>query len=218
MFFYQIFHDPVYFASTVIIVILSISIHELFHALAALSQGDDTAVRAGRLTLNPLAHMGQTSVVMLVLFGVAWGQTPVNPSRFKYPFSDALVSFAGPFANLLLLVLSVWAVLLLQKTGVHSGLSSSWASVIMDFFSLAAMLNAFLFLFNMLPVPPLDGFGILETFLPFLRPLLQSLSQYGFFLLIILFMFFGLGGFLLGVARLMVWKVSVLSGGILQAL
>jgi Zn-dependent protease len=214
MFFYQIFQNPIYFGSTVIIVILSITIHELFHALAALSQGDDTAVRAGRLTLNPLAHMGQTSVIMLVLFGVAWGQTPVNPSRFKYPFSDALVSFAGPFANLLLLVLSVWGVLLMQKAGFHS----SSAEVVVGFFSLAALLNAFLFLFNMLPVPPLDGFGILETFLPFLRPLLQSLSQYGFFLLMILFMFFGLGGFLLGIARLMVWKVSVLSGGILQAL
>lgn len=214
MFFYQMFQNPVYFANTVLIVILSITIHELFHALAALSQGDDTAVRAGRMTLNPLAHMGQTSVIMLVLFGIAWGQTPINRSRFKYPFSDALVSFAGPFANLLLLVVSVWAVLLLQKAGTHSPVANG----VMDFFSLAAVLNAFLFLFNMLPVPPLDGFGILETFLPFLRPLLQSLSQYGFFLLMVLFMFFGLGGFLFAIARLMVWKVSILSGGILQAL
>jgi Zn-dependent protease len=214
MFLYQLFRDPVYFASTVIIVILSITVHELFHALAALSQGDDTAARVGRLTLNPLAHMGQTSVMMLVLFGVAWGQTPVNRSRLKYPFSEALVAFAGPFANLLLLVLSVWAVLFIQKAGLHSAA----AEMGMGFFSLAALLNAFLFLFNMLPVPPLDGFGILETFFPFLRPLLQSLSQYGFFLLIVLFMFFGLGGYLFFLARLMVWKVSVLSGGILQAL
>jgi Zn-dependent protease len=214
MFFTQLFHNPAYFLNVVVIIIVSITIHEFFHAVAALSQGDDTAVKAGRLTLNPLVHMGQASILMLVFLGIAWGETPVNESRFKYPFSRALVSFAGPFANLLLLCVSVWVVLLLRK----AALPYAAADATMDFFSVAALLNAFLFLLNMLPLPPLDGFSVLETFLPFLRRFTLSLSQYGFFILIVLFLFFGLGRLLMAIAALMVGTVVALSEGILQAL
>jgi Zn-dependent protease len=214
-----LFSDPAYFFYVVVIVIASISVHECFHALAALWQGDDTAARLGRITLNPMAHMSQTAIVMLMLLGITWGSTPVSEGRLKWRFSPVIVGFAGPFANLLLLVLSVWAGLLLVhfKSGLPAGMSA-WQEAGMEFFSLAAMLNAFLFLLNMLPIPPLDGFGILETFLPVLRRYSFSLSQYGFFILIVLFMFLGLGNLLRELAGQMVWKVAGFSQGMVSAL
>lgn len=214
MFVETLFRDPPYFVNVVVIVMISISVHEYFHALAALSQGDDTAARQGRLTLNPMVHMGQASILMLVLLGMAWGETPVNRSRLKHSFSPALVSFAGPFANLLMMTFCTVGAILL----VRAGASGAMADATERFLSLAALLNAFLFLLNMLPLPPLDGFGVLETFLPPLRRYAVSLSQYGFLILVVLFLFFGLGGFLMTMAQLMVGMVAGFSMRILPAL
>jgi Zn-dependent protease len=197
MFVEKILTDPGYFFSASMIVVASITIHELSHALAASSQGDDTAAKRGYLTLNPLVHMGPASLMMLLLFGFAWGQTPINPSRFRHRFSGALVSFAGPLANLLLMVLAVW---FLGTPGLSGGLKA--------FLGLAAILNAFLFLFNMLPVPPLDGFGVLETFVPAVRRQASGLSQYGFLILLVLFFFFGLGDVLYDAAWRLVREVG----------
>lgn len=219
MFIFQLFQDPAYFVSIVVIVIIAISIHEMAHAVAAYSQGDDTAALAGRLTVDPRAHMSQTAIMMLMFFGIAWGSTPVNESRLKNPFSRALVSFAGPLANLILMVGSVWVTLLLQRyASAFPDTLAGFHSSALDFFSLAAVLNGVLFLLNMLPVPPLDGFHILETFIPILRRYSFSLSQYGFFILIILFMFLGLGRTLYVLAELMVWKVTIFSHGLIPAL
>lgn len=214
MFLETLFRDPSYFVNVVVIVMISISVHEYFHALAALWQGDDTAARLGRLTLNPAVHMGQASIVMLVLFGLAWGETPVNRARLNHPFSPAVVSFAGPFANLLLMTVGTVGALFLQRAGINGG----WAGATANFLSLAALFNAFLFLLNMLPIPPLDGFGVLETFLPPLRRYAVSLSQYGFLILVILFLFFGLGGILMMIARVMVGIVANFTMEILPAL
>jgi len=214
MFLSNLFTNPAYFVNVVVIVIISITVHEFFHALAALWQGDDTAARAGRLSLNPLVHMGQTSIIMLILLGIAWGETPVNRSRLKYSFSPAIVSFAGPFANLLLLMLGVWIGLIFQKW--HIG--GFMADAVPPFCYLVALFNGFLFLLNMLPLPPLDGFGVLETFAPPLRRYAVSLSQYGFLILVVLFLFFNLGRVLMLIAQLMVGEVASLSGGILKAL
>jgi len=215
----NLFTDPAYFFSVVVIVIVSISVHECFHAMAALSQGDDTAAKQGRITLNPRVHMSQTAIIMLMLIGVTFGSTPVNESRMRWRFSPALVSFAGPLANLLLMVGAIWLGLL--RNHYASLLSPSlviWQEVVSNFLSLAAIFNAYLFLLNMLPIPPLDGFGILETFIPILRRYSFSLSQYGFFILMVLFIFMGLGNVLQALAQWMVWKVMIFSQGIIPSL
>lgn len=209
MFLELLFRDPIQFLDTVVIIIVSITIHEWFHAVAALSQGDDTAARAGRLSLNPMVHMGVESIVMLVFFGLAWGQTPVNRSRFRAAWSPALVSFAGPFANLLLMVLSAWVMLHVELFHLSDSLSVS----VGRFVSLAALLNGFLFLLNMLPLPPLDGFGVLETFLPILRRYSVSWSRYSLFILLAAFLFLGLGRFLsLGALALLASVTAILRG------
>jgi Zn-dependent protease len=195
MFLMELFRNPYYFFGTVVIVMLSVSFHEFAHALAAQSQGDNTAARAGRLTLNPMAHMSSMAVVLLIMIGITFGSTPVNRSRFRHWFSDAIVSFAGPLANLLLVV----GALLFQNR-----VPPAWQV----FLELTAMLNAYLFLLNLIPLPPLDGFGILETFVPALRPLGHRLSPYGFLILMSLFFVLNLGDLLFGTARHLVSAIS----------
>jgi Zn-dependent protease len=95
-----LFDDPMLFIRIVILVIFSITIHELAHGLAAMSQGDDTPKRLGHLTWNPVVHMGIESLIFLVVTGMSWGQMPVNPSNFRdRKWGGILVSAAGPLSN-----------------------------------------------------------------------------------------------------------------------
>ena len=86
----------------VTVVMFSICFHEYSHAYAALLQGDSTAAERGHLTMNPMVQMGTFSIIMLLFIGISWGSVPVNRRKFRHKYSDALVSFAGPAANVLL--------------------------------------------------------------------------------------------------------------------
>lgn len=142
----------------IFLVIFSVCCHEYAHARVALWQGDSTAADEGHLTLNPLKQMGPLSLVMLAFIGIAWGAVPVNPSRMKHRYSDALVSFAGPATNLLLfLLMGAACFLVVWRHG---------SVVAVEFFKIGAVLNIVLFLFNLIPVPPLDGYSILKHFFP----------------------------------------------------
>ena len=157
----KLFSDPEQFFVQLLVVVFSICCHEYSHAWMALRQGDPTAAERGHLTLNPLKQMGTFSLIMLAFLGIAWGMTPVNPKRFKHRYSDALVSFAGPGMNLLLFVvfclLTAIAVMSkMQPTAVH-------------IFFTGALFNMVLFILNMLPIPPLDGWSVLNCFFPQLR-------------------------------------------------
>jgi Zn-dependent protease len=156
-----LFKDPIFFSRYIAIIIISIVIHELAHGLAALSQGDDTPRVSGHMTLNPIVHMGWLSIIFLLMTGMAWGAMPVNPSRFKSAtWGDAMVSLAGPFSNLLLCTIGVLA---MKLTG-------DAAFVSQDFLRMFALINAALFVFNLLPIPPLDGFQAIAAFVPPLQP------------------------------------------------
>ena len=141
------FENPFYYFSWIFVVMFSICVHEYAHAATALRRGDNTAALLGHLSLNPLKQMGVQSLVMLVLFGVAWGAVPVNPRRLKSSASEAMVALAGPLANLVLVLF--FTVLLLA--------TDRWLPVksVTSFCWLAAQANGILFLLNMLPVPPL---------------------------------------------------------------
>ncbi|MDX2086107.1 MAG: site-2 protease family protein [Candidatus Melainabacteria bacterium] len=168
----------------VMIMVGSICLHELFHALAAWSQGDRTAKEQGYFTLNPLVHMGVTSLVFLMLFGIAWGACPVNSARLRHGgWSEAWVSFAGPLANAILM--------LAFAAGFH--LLPAAASL-QSFCALAAMLNAGLLLFNLIPIPPLDGAGVVSGLLPASRKFYAAIEPVGM-LLVMLLLWFNVGGF-----------------------
>ena len=147
-----------------ILFLTSIPIHEWAHAWTAYRLGDDTAARRGRLTLNPLAHLDPVGVITLVLFGYGWGKpVPVSPYRLRgnWRTSWALVSAAGPFSNLVLALLAAIP-LRLGLVSSYSSAKISLPGILMSFI----LINLSLMLFNLIPVPPLDGSRILGRFMP----------------------------------------------------
>lgn len=167
MFIKLLFNDPNTYFMWVTLVVFSICCHEYFHARVALWQGDSTAADQGHLTLNPMKQMGLFAIVMLMLIGISWGQVPVNPSRMKHKYSDALVSFAGPFMNLMLFFIFATGASLVTKFSPYVPYNSSGPEFgAMMLLSLGAALNIVLFIFNMLPIPILDGFNVLCYFFP----------------------------------------------------
>ncbi|WP_445631860.1 site-2 protease family protein [Nostoc sp. DSM 114167] len=185
MFIETLITNPIHFFRIVVIVIFSITLHELAHGWAAMSQGDDTPEQTGHLTLNPVVHMGQESLIFLCLMGIAWGQMPVNPSKFRSgKLGNILVSAAGPISNLALGILFIMMLKILANLSL-SGLFSA------EFLYLAARINLTLFLFNLLPIPPLDGFHVFSEIFPQLKPL--KYTQFGLFAMMVLFIVPGFG-------------------------
>lgn len=178
-----------------IAVIVSLSIHEASHALAAKLQGDDTAQREGRLTLNPLAHIDPVGTVFLPLMlmflgGVMFGwakPVPVNLRKLRSPkWGHVFVAAAGPISNLLLCAISLFIL-----SSYHSEVPLTPQNK-GDIFTAAclslALINAFLAVFNLIPLAPLDGSTVFAAFLPGkLRYLYdQFVVPYGMIILLVL--------------------------------
>jgi Zn-dependent protease len=184
MFLTSLFIDPIFFLRVVLIVIISVTIHELAHGVVALSQGDSTPRAEGHLTPNPVVHMGWHAIVFLCITGVAWGQMPVNPEKFRYGrLSNVVVATAGPLANLALAGLAI----VVMKGVINPGLVS------FEFFYLAARINLVLFLFNLVPIPPLDGFQIFSELFPSIKPAQDSPFALFCLMLLLLVPMFGSG-------------------------
>jgi Zn-dependent protease len=167
---------------------ISLSVHEFAHAYLANKLGDSTAKNLGRLTLNPLKHIDLVGSVLMPVIAFASGlmiigwakPVPVNPNNFKKPYSDdAVVSVAGPISNLALAFL--FAVILFFNNTINT---DSWLNGIL---TLAVYFNIFLFAFNLLPIPPLDGSHILFDLFP--NRLTAKILNLGFYGTIILFLF-----------------------------
>lgn len=150
-------------------VVLALSVHELSHGYAAYKMGDDTARLAGRLTLNPLAHIDPVGFLMMLFIGFGWAKpVPINTLRFRNQRKGlAIVSFAGPLSNLLMAFVSALLCSLLGALGYAPLLYAAFAplNVLAYTLYLFALLNIGLALFNLIPLPPLDGSNILLSFL-----------------------------------------------------
>src|SRR3954468_23156083 len=153
----------IYFGALIVAIIL----HEISHGIVALWFGDDTAKRAGRLTLNPIPHIDPFGSIILPALGALSGYpvlafakpVPVNPARLRNPRRDMLVvSLAGPATNLLLMAIGA----LVARSLYHANADPA----LIDFAFAFAIVNLFLGLFNLLPIPPLDGSAIVERVMP----------------------------------------------------
>lgn len=172
--------SPSELIQAIIIIVISLTVHEFGHSLMAIRLGDDAPRREGRLTLNPLAHIDFIGFVMLLVAGFGWAK-PVNidPRALKKPQRDEiLISLAGPLANVLLAVaaaLIVWAFVAARES-----ISRTLLVGIFNVLTQAAAINMGLALFNMLPIPPLDGSHLVTTWLTRVNmPLAVTYFRYG---------------------------------------
>jgi Zn-dependent protease len=154
-----------------IVLLLSLTFHEFAHAWSAWKLGDDTAARLGRLTLNPIPHIDPMGTLLLPLLGapIGWAKpVPVDPSRFRrgvrMSTGDALVSLAGPLSNIVLgLVAAVIFGVLLRLAPEVVGPGGAGRAMLVRFL----LVNAGLAIFNLLPIPPLDGSHVAAHFVPY---------------------------------------------------
>jgi len=189
----------------IVVLLLAISAHEAAHAWMSHKFGDDTAYMLGRVTLNPVAHTDPIGTLLIPIVAfilgsmggalgsiplIGWGKpTPVNPRNWtNYKLANVMVSIAGVLANLILLAIGFIAARIMLTQGFE----------VLDFFGRSSnpfailvgdmmILNMSLFVFNLLPFPPLDGSKILSTFLPAsAQPILDMLEQFGFLILMFL--------------------------------
>ena len=166
--------------------LLCIMVHESCHGLAALALGDDTAKRAGRISLNPLRHIDPVGLLMMVLFRFGWAKpVPVDPRRFRHFRSGmALTAAAGPASNV---VLAYLALIFWYPCALLNAKNGGWISYFSDFFEYTALLSAGLAVFNLFPVPPLDGSKVVFSLMPErYYAALMRYERYGFLLLMAL--------------------------------
>ena len=172
-------------------VLIAITFHEFAHAFAADKLGDDTPRRQGRLTLNPLAHLDPVGSVMLIFAGFGWGKpVEINPSNFKRTISmskgEAIVSIAGPAMNLILAVIFTFLYFTIFKFATAFCLTQV-GFVIVTLIRMTIFINIGLGVFNLIPLPPLDGSKVLKHFLPYkVKDWFERYSQVFYIIFVVL--------------------------------
>ncbi len=148
----------------VIVLLTAFPVHECAHAWVAEKLGDPTARNAGRITLNPFKHLDLFGTLCMIFVGFGWANpVPVNPNNFKNPKNGmALTAIAGPVSNLIMSFIAMIIYRVLFFVGLANG---SYPTVAMNVFALVVTLNLSLAVFNLLPIPPLDGSRIFNLFM-----------------------------------------------------
>ncbi|OMP66710.1 site-2 protease family protein [Domibacillus epiphyticus] len=164
----------------IISLLVAFTVHEFAHAYTAYKFGDDTAKDQGRLTLNPVHHLDPIGTLFILLAGFGWARpVPVNRRNFANPkLAGVLVSLAGPLSNFLIAFIAF---------GILFFIIGSAPSFAIELLNMMVWLNVLLFVFNLLPFPPLDGYRIIEDLAPpHTRMKMTQYEQYGVLLFLIL--------------------------------
>lgn len=161
MLFNLLFESPMMFLVVILVLVYALTIHEFAHAWAATLLGDQTANFSGRLTLNPLAHLDLFGSLMLLLAGFGWGRpVPVNPYNLKYKkWGEAFVALAGPIFNFISVIIFIVIFRLVAPNLAPD-------NMLVIFLSTLIVVNLTLGVFNLIPIPPLDGSKVLFAALP----------------------------------------------------
>ncbi|MBS7390400.1 MAG: site-2 protease family protein [Oscillospiraceae bacterium] len=170
------------FLARLFVVFCTLPVHEYAHAFVADKLGDKTARLSGRLTLNPMAHIDILGAIMILFVGFGYAKpVPVNPRNFKNPKKGmAFTALAGPFSNILMAVVFMLLSNVLSLFG-----SSLFVQAFYVFFSFAASINIGLAVFNLIPIPPLDGSRVLELLIP--DKYYYKFAQYERYIVIVIF-------------------------------
>lgn len=173
----SLFNSPLAFATLALAILIAVTVHEAGHAFVAHKLGDDTAKLLGRMSLNPLVHLDPLGTLALLIIGFGWGKpVPVNPNQLKYGrLGGAAVSLAGPLCN------GATALILSLVYHLTSQLASEPLQLLI---LLVVWFNILLMVFNLIPIPPLDGSKLLALFVPVNWTI--WLERFGIYLLLIL--------------------------------
>lgn len=187
----------IYLVMLILVLSFTFSIHEFMHAWVAEKMGDDTPRRQGRITLNPVAHIDPMGAIMMLMIGFGWAKpvqyNPNNLHRFKRSTCERLISLAGVFANLvtafvasLLIPVVLWLIL---KFPVNSEKGVMLEGLVISFFVYLREYGFLFMAFNLLPIPPLDGFRVVSTFIPYnKRHIFEKYTQYSYYVFLGLFL------------------------------
>lgn len=167
------------------VLLIAFTVHEFAHAYTAYKFGDPTAKQQGRLTLNPMHHLDPIGTLLIFIAGFGWARpVPVNRYYFKNPrLAGIIVSLMGPVSNFALAILGSAIFFILMVTGV----SAQLPIFVIQFFNLFIWMNVLLFVFNLLPLPPLDGYRMVQDLVsPGARAKMTQYEQYGSVIFLIL--------------------------------
>ena len=191
LFILRVFSEPREFFIITLVVVFSICLHEFFHAWTAMKFGDMTAANRGHLTLNPLKQMGPVSIIMFLVLGFAWGAVPVDNYvlRARNRNAPAIVALAGPATNFGLFLIGFFFFGFLHPRIWNLIGNEAAGQTITEFFLILGCYNAFLCIFNLLPVPGLDGWAALTEYVPRLNRLSSEFAKGATIFLIFLLLF-----------------------------
>jgi|SaaInlStandDraft_4_1057021.scaffolds.fasta_scaffold03265_9 Zn-dependent protease len=183
----QFIHSLAFFLQLIPAFLIVLSVHECAHAFTALLLGDDTAKKMGRLTLNPLAHIDPMGLLFLIIFRIGWAK-PVrfDQRNFKHPrLYSVLTAFAGPVSNFVL----AFFTFVLIKYFPSNFLPVAFSVTVIHVLKLIAQISVMLGVFNLLPIPPLDGSHILMVLFLYKYPrVLMWFYKYSLFIILLLFL------------------------------
>ena len=180
-------------------VIIAITFHEFAHGYAAYKLGDDTAKRQGRLSLNPFAHLDPIGTLMLLVAGFGWGKpVEVDPRNYTRKISmekgEAIVSLAGPLMNFILAIIFTLIYCAIYKFAGIAFMTSTVGMVILMLLSSTISINIGLGVFNLIPLPPLDGSKIIMPFLPYKAKEFFVNNEQIFYIVFVLIWITGIAG------------------------
>jgi len=189
-----LFQNPLYFLIAVFVLIvpllISITIHEWAHGFVAYKFGDNTPKEQGRLSLNPLRHLDPVGTLMLFIIRIGWAKpVQINPNNINSRYKLMLVAFAGPFSNFVMAALFSFIIYLVITISHLKGLNpeTNTVSLFLGFLVIIVRINLVLGIFNLIPLPPLDGANIIRNLLPEnLSEVYFRLAPYGMPILMVL--------------------------------